>query len=309
GILPRNLAGRPDGGNAVFPGGARLRADLQGVRRLQLRARRHGAVRGTGDGSLLGVDPAVDRHRKPPLRQPGRVPHRRPDHGGAGMAGRTAGAAPPGQPGRRHPADGHAGHHLLRRRCRPDLVRQQRLQDRHRDAQGSGDRVRVGAAGRHPDQHRRPVRGRHRNRPSGGAEPVLPEDLDRPRLARGGRRPPGGPVHRHSARPHLGHRVVRRGCRGPGGGNDLGQQAGCAVLAGDRGLARTAGGDPRRLDLRPRRHHRRPDHRRGREALGGLHRPDGRRRHRDLVRVRARARVPAVPAAGPVRREDHRPGL
>ena len=33
------------------------------------------------------------------------------------------------------------------------------------------------------------------------------------------------------------------------------------------------------------------------------------RRHRDLVRLRAGARVPAGPAAGPVRREDHRPRL
>jgi branched-chain amino acid transport system permease protein len=31
----------------------------------------------------------------------------------AGMADRAAGAAPPGQPGGRHAADGHAGHHLL----------------------------------------------------------------------------------------------------------------------------------------------------------------------------------------------------
>ena len=40
----------------------------------------------------------------------------------------------------------------------------------------------------------------------------------------------------------------------------------------------------------PGRDHRRADHRRRREALGGLHRADVRRRHRDLVRLRAGAR-------------------
>jgi branched-chain amino acid transport system permease protein len=51
-------------------------------------------------------------------------------------ADRVPGAAPPGQPGRRDPADGHAGHRLLPRRPGPDPVRQQHLQDRHRHAQG-----------------------------------------------------------------------------------------------------------------------------------------------------------------------------
>jgi branched-chain amino acid transport system permease protein len=64
--------------------------------------------------------------------------------------------------------------------------------------------------------------------------PVLPEDQDRPRAARRGRRPPGRAVHRHSA-PHLGHRLVRGRRRGAGGRDDLGQQAGRAVLADHRG--------------------------------------------------------------------------
>ena len=38
---------------------------------------------------------------------------------------------------------------------------------------------------------------------------VLPENEDRARAARGGRRPPGGAVDRDSAEPHLGHRLVR----------------------------------------------------------------------------------------------------
>jgi branched-chain amino acid transport system permease protein len=73
----------------------------------------------------------------------------------------------------------------------------------------------------------------------------------------------------------------------------------------DGGPARAAGGDPRRPDLGTGRHHRRPDHRCRREALRGLSRPLRRRRHRDLVRLHAGPGVPAVPAAGPVRREDH----
>ena len=41
------------------------------------------------------------------------------------------------------------------------------------------------------------------------------------------------------------------------------------------------------------------------EALRGLSRPLRRRRHRDLVRLHACPGLPPVPAAGPVRREDH----
>ena len=118
---------------------------------------------------------------------------------------------------------------------------------------------------------------------------VLPEDRHRPRAARGGRRPPGGAVDRHSAQPHLGHRLERGRLRRAGGRHHLGQQAGRAVLAVAGGAEGAAGGDPRRPDLGARRDHRRADHRRRREALRGLHRPDCRRRHRDLVRLRAGA--------------------
>ncbi len=62
------------------------------------------------------------------------------------------------------------------------------------------------------------------------ADAFLPEDPHRPGAARGGGRPPGGPVHRHSAGPHLGRRLVRRRHCGAGGGNDLGLQAGRAVF-------------------------------------------------------------------------------
>lgn len=90
------------------------------------------------------------------------------------------------------------------------------------------------------------------------------------RALRRGRRPPGGPVHRHPAVAHLGHRLVGGRRRGPGGGHHLGLQAGRAVLAVAGGPEGPARGDPGRPDLAARRHHRRPDHRRGRKALRGL---------------------------------------
>ena len=117
--------------------------------------------------------------------------------------------------------------------------------------------------------------------------------VDRPRAARGGRRPPGGAVDRHSARAHLGHRLERGRLRRAGGRHHLGQQARRAVLALAGGAEGAAGGDPRRADLGAGRHHRRADHRRGREALGDLPRADARRRHRDLVRLRAGLALPA----------------
>ncbi len=135
---------------------------------------------------------------------------------------------------------------------------------------------------------------------------VLPEDRHRPRAARRRRRPPGRAVGRHPAEPDLGHRLDGRRLRGAGRRRHLGQQARGAVLAVAGGAEGAAGGDPRRLHLGARRHHRRPDHRRRREALRGVPAPsaafDLRRRHRDLVRLRAGAGVPAGPPAGPVRR-------
>jgi ABC-type nitrate/sulfonate/bicarbonate transport system ATPase subunit len=58
------LLRRPDGRHAVFAGGARLRADLQGLRRVQLCAGRDGAVRGAGHGPLCRVGAAMDRHQQ-----------------------------------------------------------------------------------------------------------------------------------------------------------------------------------------------------------------------------------------------------
>ena len=118
----------------------------------------------------------------------------------------------------------------------------------------------------------------------------------RARAARRGRRPPGGAVDRHSAQPHLGDRLVDRGHRRARGRRDLGLEARRAVLAALvalkalpvvilGGFTSIAGAD-----------HRRPDHRRGREDRGGVPRADHgrrstcRRRHRELVRLRAGAR-------------------
>jgi hypothetical protein len=60
------------------------------------------------------------------------------------------------------------------------------------------------------------------------------------------------------------------------------------------------------FDLGARRHRRRPDHRRLREAGRGVHRARCRRRHRRLVPLRAGAAVPAGAARRPVRREAYR---
>ena len=132
------------------------------------------------------------------------------------------------------------------------------------------------------------------------AGPLLPEDRHRPRAARGGRRPPGGAVDRHPAQPHLGHRLVGRRHRGAGRRRDLGFQARRAVLRFAGRAQGAAGGDPRRPDLGHRRDHRRADHRRRREDGRGVPRPGVgqglrpcRRRHRELVRLRARTAVPA----------------
>ena len=122
------------------------------------------------------------------------------------------------------------------------------------------------------------------------------------RAARGGRRPPGGAVDRHPARAS-GHRLERGRLRRGGGRHHLGQQAGRAVLAvagGAEGLPVVILGG---LTSVPGRHHRRADHRRGREAVevylgpmigGGI--------EIWFAYVLALA-VPAGPAAGAVRRE------
>ena len=93
GLLPRNPARRPDGRHAVFAGRARLRADLQGLGRLQLRAGRDGAVRGAGDGALRRMDSAAAGLREQAARQPAGLRRRHAGDDRGGLADRAAGAA------------------------------------------------------------------------------------------------------------------------------------------------------------------------------------------------------------------------
>ena len=126
-----------------------------------------------------------------------------------GLADRAAGAAPAGQPGRHHAADGHAGHRLLPRRLR-------------------ARRCSAATSTRSTSACRRTRSSCSRTTFQGGVL-LNKEDLyaaviaaalvallalffqktaHRPRAARGGRRPPGRAVDRHPAEPHLGHRLV-----------------------------------------------------------------------------------------------------
>ena len=63
-------------GHAVFADRARLRADLQGLGRLQFRAGRDGAVRRAGDGALRRMAPAADRASRTAARQRARLRRR-----------------------------------------------------------------------------------------------------------------------------------------------------------------------------------------------------------------------------------------
>ena len=60
---PRNADRRPPDRRALFAGGARLRADLQGLGRVQLRAGRDGAVCGAVAGAAVRVHAARARAR------------------------------------------------------------------------------------------------------------------------------------------------------------------------------------------------------------------------------------------------------
>ena len=92
--------------------------------------------------------------------------------------------------------------------------------------------------------------------------------------------------------PHLGDRGCVAGVVALVAGMIWGSKLGRAVLADHRGPARPARGDSGRPDFGARRHHRRSDHRCGREAVGGVPGPVRGRGHRDLVCVCAGAGVP-----------------
>ena len=102
--------------------------------------------------------------------------------------------------------------------------------------------------------------------PGRRARAVLPEDADRPRAARGRRRPPGRARGRHSAAADLGHRLGGRRLRRAGRRPAVGRAQRRAVRADVRRAEGAAGADPRRLRVGPRRDRRRPDHRRRRRS-------------------------------------------
>ena len=72
-------------------------------------------------------------------------------------------------------------------------------------------------------------------------------------------------VDRHSAQPHLGHRLGGGGFRCAGGGHGVGLETGRAVFVVDDRIESLAGGDTGRLHLGTRRDYRRLDHRRRRK--------------------------------------------
>mmetsp|Transcript_59379 Transcript_59379/g.140212 ORF Transcript_59379/g.140212 Transcript_59379/m.140212 type:complete len:282 (+) Transcript_59379:437-1282(+) len=257
GPVPRNPDRRPDGRHAVFADRARLRADLQGQRGLQLRARGDGAVRSFGHGTLCRVVAQAHRPGRQAAGEPAGLRRGAGRDGRGGLAGGEARPVQAREPGRDHAADGHARHRLPAGGRGPDAVRQRHLQDRHRSAQGPHVPVRADLRRRPAGQQGRPLRGADRR--GAGCWPValLPEDRHRPRTARRGRRPPGRAEHRHPAVAHLGHRLERGRLRRAGGRHDLGQQAGRAVLAVAGGAQGPAGGHPGRPHQRAGRHRRR----------------------------------------------------
>ena len=214
---------------------------------------------------------------------------------------------PAGQPGRRHAADGHAGHRLLHRRPGPDPLRQRHLQDRHRHAEGSDVRS--------------------SSRVFQGGMLINKEDLFAAAIAAalvallslffqktGTGRALRAVADDHQAAQSIGIPLARiwvivwcvAGFVALVAGMIWGSKLGRAVLARDGGAEGAAGGDPGRPHLGARRHHRRADHRRGREAVGGLPRPA-------TSAAASRSGSPmcwrwcsCCSAAGPVRREDHR---
>ena len=190
-------------------------------------------------------------------------------HGAARRRHRAPGAAAAGQPGAHHPV--HGDHrHLL-------------------SSTASGRRSgaptsrRSTSAFPRTDLRLRAIVGRHSGQRSSTWSPPLAGGVlvavlavffqytrDRPRPARGRRRSPGGPVGRHPAEDHLGHRLVGRRPRRRWSPASCGAPRRRAVHpVADRAQG-AAGADPRRLHLGPGRHRRRADHRRRREGGRGV---------------------------------------
>ena len=129
---------------------ARLRADLQGLRRVQLRPGHHGGVRGADAGRPLREGCAGLPRGHPDARRDVR----------AGRDDRARCAAPAGQPARHHPVHGDLRDHLL-----PDRLRRS---DLRRQSQADDRRAALSAQGRDrpedPRRHRLAAEDRHRRR-------------------------------------------------------------------------------------------------------------------------------------------------
>ena len=123
-LLSAGAVGGSGLGHPLRPDRARLRPDLQGVGRVQLRPRHHGRVRRPVAGG-----PA--RRRRAGLRGPGPV---RADHAGAGRRHRARGPAAAGQPARPDPVHGHHRAHLLPDRPRRADLRRRAQGDDHRSS-------------------------------------------------------------------------------------------------------------------------------------------------------------------------------
>ena len=85
-----------------------------------------------------------------------------PRHGGGRLGRRAAGAAQAGEPGRHHPVHGDDRRHLLPRRPGADRVRRRRLSAQYRPAQGADLHPRIAVRRRHPGERARHL-GRRRS--------------------------------------------------------------------------------------------------------------------------------------------------
>src|SRR5881396_654465 len=141
--------------------------------------------------------------------------------------------------------------------------------------------------------------------PGRGARRLLPAHPHRPGAPRRRRRPRGGALDRHPAQDDLDDRLVRGGNRRDRRRDHVGRQERRAVQPVAHRAQVAARPHPRRLHVRPGRDRGWADHRRGGEDGGGLLGAARGRRHRELVRLRARAGIPPVPPARIVRGEDH----
>jgi hypothetical protein len=126
----------------------------------------------------------------------------------------------------------------------------------------------------------------------------------RPGPARGGGRPPGGVVGGHPAQ-RSGSSCGAWPAWWRWWPASSGAPSWACSSRCHRGLARAAGGDSRWPDLGARARSSAASSSASARSCPRSISALRRRRHRDLVRLHAGPGVPAVPAAGPVRREDH----